>query len=150
MKNAFTLIELLVVISIIAILTAIGLVAYSSVTSKARDGIRKNDLRTIATALELYYQKNQSYIQSITSCNSQDSNTFYAALRESGLINGQTPQDPLPPYQNYCYITTVNNGQVYRLFAKMEKPDTNDPNYINCTNYNWTLISDNLSNKICP
>ena len=148
-KTGFTLIELLVVISILAILSAIGFTAFQSVRSKARDSIRKSDLRKIATALEIYFQNNHNYIQTSVSCSSTDSDTFYSGLNQSGLINGQTPQDP-QTHQNYCYIT-VNNGQGYRLFAKMENPNTNDSNYIsNCTNYNWILNSDNLSDNICP
>ncbi len=61
MKKGFTLIELLITISIIAILSTIGLVTFQGVQAKARDATRKNDLRAIATALEIYYQKNGAY-----------------------------------------------------------------------------------------
>ncbi len=57
----FTLIELLIAISIIGIISAIGLVSYSQTQKIARDAKRKQDLRSIATALELFYQKNKHY-----------------------------------------------------------------------------------------
>lgn len=59
-KRGFTLIELLVVISIIAILSVIAIVVYQETQKSARDAKRKQDLRAIATALEIYYQKNSS------------------------------------------------------------------------------------------
>src|ERR1035437_10377472 len=50
----FTLVELMVVISIIAILSMIGLTIYTSAQKSARDGKRRADLLTIQTALEQY------------------------------------------------------------------------------------------------
>ncbi len=52
MQRGFTLIELLVAISIVAILSVIGLVAYSSVQKTGRDSVRKSTLRTIASSIE--------------------------------------------------------------------------------------------------
>lgn len=59
--QGFTLIELMVAISIVAILATIGIVSYSKVQSTARDAKRKQDLRSISVALELYRQKNGYY-----------------------------------------------------------------------------------------
>lgn len=60
-KRAFTLIELLISISIIAIISAIGMISYSQSQLIARDAKRKADLRSIAVALELYNQANKRY-----------------------------------------------------------------------------------------
>lgn len=57
----FTLIELMITITIIAIISAVGVVSYSQAQKIARDARRKQDLRTIATALEIYYLKNKRY-----------------------------------------------------------------------------------------
>lgn len=57
MRRGFTLVELLVVTSIIAVLSTIGITTYQEIQSKARDSVRKQDLNTLAIALELYYQK---------------------------------------------------------------------------------------------
>ncbi len=60
-KKGFTLIELMISITILAIISSIGFVTYSNSQITARDGKRKQDLRAIATALELYYQTNKRY-----------------------------------------------------------------------------------------
>ena len=54
-KSGFTLIELLVVISIIAVLSVIGMVVFSGVQKGARDAKRRGDVDAIAKALELHY-----------------------------------------------------------------------------------------------
>ncbi len=60
-SRGFTLIELLVTISIIAILFAIGLMAYSAVLKQGRDSKRQSDLRSIQSALEQYYSDQGFY-----------------------------------------------------------------------------------------
>lgn len=68
MKKGFTLIELLVAISIIAVLSTIGLSTFSGVQKSARNSVRKNDLTTLATALEIYYQTTGKYLGNPGSC----------------------------------------------------------------------------------
>ncbi|HXK38549.1 MAG TPA: type II secretion system protein [Candidatus Paceibacterota bacterium] len=55
--RAFTLIELLVVVSIIGLLSTLVVVALKNVRNKALDARRLADMRQIRTALELYYDK---------------------------------------------------------------------------------------------
>lgn len=59
--RGFTLIEILIVISIIGVLTGITTVSYTKSQEKTRDTQRKNDLQTIKSALNLYYQQNGKY-----------------------------------------------------------------------------------------
>ena len=53
--KGFTLIELLVVITIIAILSTLGLVLFGNVQSRARDSQRRGDINAIAKAMEANY-----------------------------------------------------------------------------------------------
>lgn len=60
-KRGFTLVELMIAVSIIAILASVGFTTYSQSQLLARDAKRKQDLKSIAIALELYKQKNGRY-----------------------------------------------------------------------------------------
>src|SRR3989344_8459217 len=84
-ERGFTLIELLETISIIAVLSSIGLIVYQGVQSKARDSIRKSDLQKLAIALEIYAQQNRKYVvnstgEDLTSCTDS---TFYTAITQN-------------------------------------------------------------------
>jgi len=58
--KGFTLIELLVVIAVIGLLSTIVMVSLNSARAKARDARRKEDLKSIRTALEMYYNDNNN------------------------------------------------------------------------------------------
>jgi type II secretion system protein G len=63
MKNSkgFTLIELLVVIAIIGVLSSVVLASLNNARSRGRDSKRKQDLVSLRTALEMYYNDHNGY-----------------------------------------------------------------------------------------
>ena len=75
-SKGFTLIELLVVVAIIGILATVIISSLSSARERARDAKRLSDVKTIQTALEIYYLDNGRYPNS------------------SGLANGIPNSDP--------------------------------------------------------
>ncbi|TSC91490.1 MAG: pilin V [Candidatus Berkelbacteria bacterium Licking1014_96] len=64
-SKGFTLIELLVVIAIIGILAVLVLLALSSARQSARDAARKSVANSIATANEIYWDRNSDYAASV-------------------------------------------------------------------------------------
>ncbi|OGE39447.1 hypothetical protein A3D25_03120 [Candidatus Daviesbacteria bacterium RIFCSPHIGHO2_02_FULL_43_12] len=59
--RGFTLIELLIAVSIVAILSSIGLVMFSGIQASARDSKRKQDIDAIATAVQTHYNTSTGY-----------------------------------------------------------------------------------------
>lgn len=53
-QRAFTLIELLVVISVIAVLSAMGVANFSPAVKKSRDAVRKSELAEISQAIMMF------------------------------------------------------------------------------------------------
>ncbi len=108
-QRGFTLIELLVVISIIGALSSVVLAGLSKSRTQARDGIRRQSLIQLRTALELYYAQVGSYpitgpgVYYTSNPGGITSDAFYSdnggnwipGLVASGAISS-LPQDPLP------------------------------------------------------
>ncbi|MBI2017851.1 type II secretion system protein [Candidatus Daviesbacteria bacterium] len=94
----FTLVELLVVITIIAILSVIGMAVFTNVQKNARDARRRSDIDAIANALEV-----------------NKTATAYVALATTHFSDGVIPQDPLNVA--YCANTTVD-GQPGNITAR--------------------------------
>jgi prepilin-type N-terminal cleavage/methylation domain-containing protein len=60
-SRGFTLIELLVVVAIIGLLSSVVMASLNGARTKARDAVRKTELKQIQTALEMYYNTNNAY-----------------------------------------------------------------------------------------
>lgn len=96
-NKGFTLVELLVVITIIAILSAIGLVIFTNVQKGARDSKRKGDIDAIAVALE---------------ANKPQGGGDYIVLNDNQFTGGKIPEDPLNI--PYCAngSSTIPTGEI--------------------------------------
>ncbi len=116
MKKGFTLIELLVVISIITVLSTIGLTVFQGVQKNARDSVRKNDLNQLSTALEIYLENNNSYVPGTSITVDCSDSPIYSIANFTKLINGSMPKDPSTG-NNYCYTST--DGKSYQLWATL-------------------------------
>lgn len=112
-KHGFTLIELLVVISIIGILATLVVANMNAARSRARDSVRKADLKNVQTALRVYYNDKGSYPAAS------------AVVWGSQLSLGTTvymsklPVDPLPGNPAYTY-TPDSVNDTFTLVACLE------------------------------
>lgn len=132
LKKGFTLVELLVVITILGILSSIGLNSFTSSQKKARDAQRKTNLKQIADALETYYNDKGEYpadddAGSINGCGEDAEETcVWGASSFQNTTTGtvymiQLPQDSTLGL-SYYYESFTNAGvnNQYQLYARLE------------------------------
>ena len=130
-KKGFTLIELLVVIAIIGLLSTLAVVALGNAREKARDSKRLSDLKQLGTALELYFNQNNSYPIANAAINLGTSSTICLDSSTDGFVTAalcgansavvymnQVPAGPLtalPELYTYTGTTTA-----YTITATLE------------------------------
>ncbi len=68
-KKGFTLIELLVVIAIIGVLSSVVLASLNTARTKGQDAARISSVKSLKTALEMYYNDNGGYPTSAGTAN---------------------------------------------------------------------------------
>ena len=126
----FTLIELLVVIIIIGVLAAIIYTSYLSTQQSARDSKRKQDLRQIRSALELYREDTGSYP---TSLYSPSASCPVSSPLQSGSVvyMNKIPCDPNPSFaplwSKYIYNFDSDTGD-YVIATCLENANDTGPN----------------------
>lgn len=110
-SKGFTLIELMVVISIIAILSVIGLAVFSNVQRESRNSKRRADVNDISKALESHY--NTTINQHCTG-----NAGSYCAPAGAWFSNGAVPTDP----QNEAAYTgqPIDGATTYNVCATLE------------------------------
>ncbi|OGE86144.1 MAG: hypothetical protein A3J48_02270 [Candidatus Doudnabacteria bacterium RIFCSPHIGHO2_02_FULL_46_11] len=120
--KGFTLVEMLIVIVIIAIISGVAITAVGGKRSRARDARRRVDVRTIRTALELYYERNGHYpTYSVAGIGYPIAEAFNGA---SPVVIpaylGSVPKDPGNPLGgNYEYVW-ADNGLNYGILIYFE------------------------------
>lgn len=132
-RRGFTLIEVLVAATIIAVLTAIGVVSYGNINKKSRDAKRKSDIEQIRSALEMYRADNGWYPSTGSGGYWNTSNL------SSSLVPSYMPAIPTDPKNVnpsvYRYkATDVSGGKYYGYCLSALLEQTVDPDDT-CTPY---------------
>lgn len=137
LQSAFTLVELLIVISIISVLVSIVAVSFRSSQAKGRDTERKNDLKQIANALELYYSDYGKYPDAsggqIVGCNGAACPWGSGTFTDGKTVYFKTlPQDPSTGFSFFYRTPDSPTNQKFQIFARLE--NTQDQNCLggNC------------------
>ena len=114
----FTLIELLVVATIIALLTTIAVVSFTSTNQRARNGKRKADMEQTRAALELYKSDDSAGAGKYPAGNSYTNMT--STLNAANYLSAPLPTDPKNAAP-YVYIYSAAASQTsYCICADLE------------------------------
>lgn len=122
--------EILIVIAIIAVITAVGVVSYSSVNKRSRDAKRKSDIEQLRIALEMYRAENGYY------ANTGSGSYTDASGLSATLVSTYIPAIPTDPKTGGAYwyqATNVSGGNYYGycLSTNLESENPSDT----CTPY---------------
>lgn len=129
--GGFTLVELLVVIAVIGILTAMTVVAYSGISSRANLVSAQSDLANATGKLKAYYTTYGAYpiLDSVTNC----------------------PIAPSIIDSNYCLKVSPNNTLSYSINHKIDGTvDYADFGLSIKSNVNNTYFTNGASDLRCP
>jgi general secretion pathway protein G len=139
--GGFTLLELLIVVVIVAIVAVLVIPSFTSAPANARDKQRKQDLLSIKSALETYYNDNNYYPSSQASAGAPTCVANASNCLGSVLTTGGTPYIkavPADPKHTGSYVYTyaptpsgcVSGGCTsYTLTAMLE--NTKDSQAVN-------------------
>ncbi|HKU66891.1 MAG TPA: prepilin-type N-terminal cleavage/methylation domain-containing protein [Candidatus Baltobacteraceae bacterium] len=121
-ERGFTLLEMMVVVAIIAILAAILIPNFTHARAQAATSACMANLKSVATAFELYYTDKQTYPAGTNAA------IDGAATGSSGVLSGylgQPPEDPAAGSGKYYTYTTSTSGGVdaYKIWC----PGAHDP-----------------------
>ncbi|MDD3679645.1 MAG: prepilin-type N-terminal cleavage/methylation domain-containing protein [Candidatus Shapirobacteria bacterium] len=113
-RFGFTLIELLIAVVIIGILAAIGLGQFHTAQIRSRDAQRKENLSSVAKALEMYYNDHGRYPDNLVWGSSLEDDDGQGTIYIKDL-----PNDPSAG-ANYFYQTDEESAGYYKLYAYIE------------------------------
>ncbi len=156
----FTLVELLVVITIIGILSGIGISTFSSAQGRGRDAKRKADLHNMAIALQAYYSDHGVYPATPDWWGAPTAYGNHTTDYIPGLAPTYIRQLPIDPRNNQSYppcntaswtgYLYKSNGTDYKLLAHCSPEETlssSDPFWDpQRGSYSWQVSTDGAYN----
>lgn len=126
-ERGFTLIELLVAMGIIAVLTGLAIFNFNQSRVRARDVQRKNDLKQLQTALELYKNDANGYPPTI----SDTGVTWQQALINANFMKTKFVDPRGSEWVDYVYLPVTST--TYYLETCLE----NQADTAKTTNTTW-------------
>jgi len=127
-QRGFTLLEVMIVVAIIAILAALLIPNFTHARSQAQTAACEANLRTVATALELYFTDHQQYPAAANVTIGSASGANAADPLESGGYLNSVPHDPAGPVGSnfYSYKTQGASGATPATYV-VSCPGGHDP-----------------------
>ena len=125
-KKAFSFVELIVSVTILAIISTIWFISYSSYLWDSRDSQRKSDLAQVGSALKVYKQKRWYYPPPGDNFNLTYNGTWIVLQWRFDQNVRLNTLDRLPfdPKAKIPYVYSITkNAQEYEMAATLENED---------------------------
>lgn len=116
LSRGFSLIELLVAITIISVLTTLGLANYQNSLRRTRDANRQADLELISSALEIYKTDNNEYPTANNICDSSLGSCAACPCTGSDWTGTNVLSDLEPNYILELPVDPINNLARYYVY----------------------------------
>lgn len=161
-QRGFTLVEMLIVVTIILVITSVGMFSYSEASKRSRDTDRQADLRTLQAAVELYKQQNGQYpvgCRGAGAWSGQIGTQYACADGSNQYIVGLAPIY-IPVLPNDKHLNGTDSGYVYttntdRSVYKIEARKTVESETVtaahklaSCEMNNQEHINENRPNEV--
>ncbi len=124
-RKGFTLIELLVVLAIIGLLSTLAVVSLNNARQKSRDTKRVADMKTVQTALELYFSDVGKYpvaataiVLGGTGATTLSSGAGWSDTPSDTTYMQKVPVNPTPGGTDYTYA--ISDGSTYSIGFTIE------------------------------
>lgn len=135
-SKAFTVIELLVVVTIIIVLTTIGVTSFTQAGVSSRNSKRKADMENVRQALVLYRSDMSAYPIALLPSATGRYTVAIGTLVTADYLSAPVPTDPknVAPYQ-YNYTSSVGPPPTFCLCAGLEGTNAGNSTTTDCSSY---------------
>lgn len=113
---AFTIVEAIIVISVIAIISSLAVIGYSSLRKESRDAIREGNSIVISEALEKYYDQSGEYPSVASLVNDIPSNTGAAVASKLSVPAGSLVMPNMPSATTNAITSSLDSENDYLAY----------------------------------
>lgn len=129
-RRGFTIVELLVVVAVIAILASVTLALFTNAQMNSRDSARKNNVKTLGTLLDRYYDRNGFYPTGCGATSCINGSTLYTPSPDNMSASTTTAQASTILGQDISNLLDPNDRDVTPFIGPTSTVTNKTPGYV--------------------